>query len=92
MGTPVHMDMLTHDLKRVKYARVLVKIDISKSKLSEMDIVLPIGKAKVNFEYEHEFKHCEHCLKPGHVKDNCFALTKETKWWKRFEGKWSKAR
>lgn len=77
LGTPVHMNMLTHEHKRVKFARVLVEIDISKPKLLELDIVLPIGKVKVNFEYEHEFKPCEHCRKPGHVKENCFELNQK---------------
>lgn len=51
------MNMLTHEHKRVKFARVLVEIDISKPKLLELDIVLPIGKVKVNFEYEHDLNH-----------------------------------
>lgn len=32
IGTPVHMDMLTHDRKRVKYARLLIEYDVSKPK------------------------------------------------------------
>lgn len=62
-----------------------MEIDISKPKLLEMKIVLPIGKVKVNFEYEHEFKPCEHCFKQGHDKDSCFAFKK-----KQSEGKGSK--
>lgn len=74
VGTPVHMDLLTHERKRMKYARVLVEIDISKPKVEEMEIVIPIGKVKVQFQYEHDYKPCEYCHKPGHAKENCFVL------------------
>lgn len=74
VGTPVHMDMLIHKRKSVKFARVLVEMDIAKPKVHELEIELPVGDVTVKFEYEHEFKLSEHCRKPGHAKDSCFSL------------------
>lgn len=74
IGTPVHMDMLTYERKRVKYARVLVEVDITKTKVYEIDIKLPIGVVSMRFEYEREFKICEHCKNLGHEKSSCYLL------------------
>lgn len=58
------MDMLTHDRKRVKYARMLVEMDINKPRVNDLIIALPIVDVKVTFEYEQNFKVCELCHKP----------------------------
>lgn len=50
------MDMLTQGRKRVKYARVLIEMDDTKPRVSELDIELHIGDVTVKLEYEQDFK------------------------------------
>ncbi|XP_075475225.1 uncharacterized protein LOC142505973 [Primulina tabacum] len=73
VGNPIHMDMLTHDRKRVKYARVLVEVDTTKQKMTDISVVLPIGKVEVKFLYEQDIKFCVNCKKSGHVVKDCTA-------------------
>ncbi|XP_075480445.1 uncharacterized protein LOC142521125 [Primulina tabacum] len=65
------MDMLTHERKRVKYARALIEIEASKPKITEMEVELPIGDVAIKFEYEQDFKLCSICHKVGHLKNDC---------------------
>ncbi|XP_073046253.1 uncharacterized protein [Primulina eburnea] len=71
IGNPIHMDMLTHDRKRVKYARVLVEIDTSKPKIAELNVRLPIGIIAIKLEYEHDIPICDNCHRAGHATSNC---------------------
>lgn len=72
IGIPIHMDLLTKNRKRVKYARVLVEIDATLDKIKECKIKLPIGAVDITFEYEQDVKFCPLCKQAGHVADSCY--------------------
>ncbi|XP_073033319.1 uncharacterized protein [Primulina eburnea] len=75
VGNPIHMDMLTHERKRVKYARVLVEVETSKPKVNDVNVVLPIGAVEVKFLYEQDIKFCAKCKQTGHVMNECESST-----------------
>lgn len=49
IGCPIHMDLLTHGRKRVKYARVLVEMDAAVARIHDLEVILPTGKTTINF-------------------------------------------
>ncbi|XP_073300490.1 uncharacterized protein [Primulina huaijiensis] len=71
VGKLIHMDMLTHERKRVKYACVLIEMEVSKQRIGELDVELPFGDIKIRFEYEQDFKVCEICHHAGHNLAHC---------------------
>ncbi|XP_073026892.1 uncharacterized protein [Primulina eburnea] len=71
VGKPVHMDMLTHGRKRVKYARVLVELEADKAKINDLKVRLPFGIVDVTLEYELDIKFCETCHRAGHISTTC---------------------
>lgn len=70
------MDMLAHDKKRVKYARVLIEVDASMPRVHDLHVELPVGDVDIKIVYEEDIKFCEHCKKVGHSKETCFTLNK----------------
>ncbi|XP_073291645.1 uncharacterized protein [Primulina huaijiensis] len=71
VGNPIHMDMLTHERKRMKFARVLIEVENSKPRVTEMAVELPIGDVMIKFEDEQDFKVCTKCHRVGHISVNC---------------------
>ncbi|XP_075507580.1 uncharacterized protein LOC142544415 [Primulina tabacum] len=71
LGNPIHMDMLTHDRKRIKYARVLIEMEASKPKLLELEIELPFEDVMIKFEYEQDIKFCDVCHRAGDASVSC---------------------
>lgn len=69
------MDLLTHSRKRVKYARILIEMDVAVDIILELDINLPTGKTTITFIYEHEIAYCKKCNKVGHAATACSSMT-----------------
>lgn len=61
IGTPIHMDLFTKGRKLVKHAQVLIEINAAVSRISELQIELPIGIVDVRFEYEQDVRFCSVC-------------------------------
>ncbi|XP_073036527.1 uncharacterized protein [Primulina eburnea] len=71
VGKPIHMDMLTHDRKRFEFARVLIEVETTKQKTTDIVVKLPIGDVVVKFIYEQDIKYCGLCKKTGHATADC---------------------
>lgn len=71
IGCSIHMDLLTYGHKRVKYARVLIEMNVAFPRTYELEINLPFGAVKINFVYEHDISFYKNCNKAGHGFSLC---------------------
>lgn len=72
VGNPICTDKITHERKRVSYARVLVEMNTATSPIEEFEVRLPSGTIYTQYiVYENLPKYCEWCCKFGHYSENC---------------------
>lgn len=72
IGKPICLDEITHERKRISYARVLVEIDTSKKPVDDFEVKLPSGLTYTQYVvYENLPKYCSHCCYFGHYHENC---------------------
>ncbi|XP_060200122.1 uncharacterized protein LOC132628354 [Lycium barbarum] len=69
LGVPLSADACTSNFDRISYARVLVKMDVTKKLVRELKIKDPSGRVmKQEVTYDWVLEYCHTCLKVGH---NC---------------------
>ncbi|KAL0297498.1 UNVERIFIED_CONTAM: hypothetical protein Sradi_6801900 [Sesamum radiatum] len=72
LGTHIAMDSLTMKMKRVSYARILIKVDASKKLVDYVEFILPNGVVRKQLiVYEFTPKFCSTCNRFGHLKESC---------------------
>ncbi|XP_070032037.1 uncharacterized protein LOC142168088 [Nicotiana tabacum] len=72
IGTPMYTDRYTTDLNKISYARVLVKVDITKPMLESMEIDTPSGTIQQEILYEWKPKFCSEYIHFGHDNFECW--------------------
>ncbi|OIT19075.1 hypothetical protein A4A49_65809, partial [Nicotiana attenuata] len=65
------------DLNKISYARVLVKVDITKPMLENIEIVTPSGTMQQEILYEWKPKFCSECIHFGHDNFECWRNKKQ---------------
>ncbi|XP_057419082.1 uncharacterized protein LOC130713325 [Lotus japonicus] len=73
VGTPIKVDLNTHDMQRGKYARICVEIDLTKPVLG----VVGLEGTWYNIEYEGLHLLCRRCGCYGHLARNCTTPQRE---------------
>lgn len=68
----MYTDIYTADLNKISYARVLVKVDITKTLVEYIDIDTPSGTIQQSIAYDRKPKFCLDCNHFGHDKDICW--------------------
>lgn len=78
LGKPLCLDNITHERKRISYARVLVEVDTSTVLIESFDVRLPFGTMYTQYvSYENLPKFCKHCFMFGLYMDKCKFFMKE---------------
>ncbi|XP_009593244.1 uncharacterized protein [Nicotiana tomentosiformis] len=72
IGYPICTDRYTVDLNKISYARVLVKVDITKSMLESIEIDTLSGTIQQQIVYEWKPMFCSDCNHFGHVNFECW--------------------
>nr|XP_016441125.1 PREDICTED: uncharacterized protein LOC107766790 [Nicotiana tabacum] len=72
IGTPMYTGRYTADLNKISYARVLVKVDITKPILESIEIDTPSGTIQQEILYEWKPKFCSECIYFGHDSFECW--------------------
>ncbi|KZV43900.1 hypothetical protein F511_37518 [Dorcoceras hygrometricum] len=72
IGKPLYTDRVTCLRQNERFARVLVELDATITRIRELRITLPIGvPIDLSFIYEREPKYCEACQLLGHDISKC---------------------
>ncbi|XP_070029314.1 uncharacterized protein [Nicotiana sylvestris] len=77
VGLPLYTDKFIADLNKISYARVLVKVDITKPLVETIEIETPIGTRQQEIVYEWRPKFCNEYLQFGHDSSECWNSTKQ---------------
>ncbi|VFQ79640.1 unnamed protein product [Cuscuta campestris] len=79
VGKPLRTDLVTKQLGKSGFCRVLVEVDFSKEPVTSFEVEC-MGKNYVQIvEFEEEPKYCFHCLTWNHSPFNCRALEQKKK-------------
>lgn len=62
----MYIDKYIVELRKISYARVLVKVDITKSLVDTIEIITPTSVKQQEIVYEWKPKFCTECLHFGH--------------------------
>ncbi|OIT38395.1 hypothetical protein A4A49_16155 [Nicotiana attenuata] len=76
VGLPMYTDKFTAELNKISYSRVLVKVDITKPSVENVEIVTPTSTRQQEILYEWRPKFCSECLYYGHDIFECWKSTK----------------
>lgn len=72
IGKPMCSDRLTHEKKRVSFARLLIEVDASCPLPDSIQVNLPDGQSfQQKVIYEHSPKFCKACRSFGHFQGSC---------------------
>ncbi|XP_070029388.1 uncharacterized protein [Nicotiana sylvestris] len=77
VAMPMYTDKYIAELNKISYARVLVKVDITKSLVENVEIVTPNGIKQQEILYEWKPKFCNKCLHFGYDVFECWKLIKQ---------------
>nr|XP_009788503.1 PREDICTED: uncharacterized protein LOC104236304 [Nicotiana sylvestris] len=76
VGMQMYTDKYTAELNKISYARALVKVDITKPLVENVEIMTPNGVKQQEILYEWKPKFCNECLHFGHDVFECWKLSK----------------
>ncbi|XP_019265468.1 PREDICTED: uncharacterized protein LOC109243031 [Nicotiana attenuata] len=76
VGIPMYTDKYTAELGKISYARVLVKVDITKPLVESVEIITPTSVKQQEIVYEWKPRLCTECLHFGHDVFECWKSNK----------------
>ncbi|KAF9611983.1 hypothetical protein IFM89_037266 [Coptis chinensis] len=80
LGKPLLMDEATASKRRISFARVCIKVEISSELPLSFEIEMGKGDNRtVRVEYSWVPKKCDNCKAFGHLIDKCFRVPSTTK-------------
>lgn len=73
----MYTDRFTTELNKISYARVLVKVDITKPLVENVEIVTLTGTRQQEILYEWRPKFCSECVHFGHDNFECWRTNQQ---------------
>ncbi|XP_019263199.1 PREDICTED: uncharacterized protein LOC109240962 [Nicotiana attenuata] len=77
VGMPMYTDRYTAELGKISFARILVKVDITKPLVETVEIITPTCVKQQEIVYEWRPKFCSECLHFGHELIECWKTNKK---------------
>lgn len=73
LGPPMEVDVLTEEMRLLNYAKVLVRLDLTKEPVNSIhyDYSDDLGDFDIKVQYLNLPLYCKKCKKIGHVEDGC---------------------